>query len=183
MRIAARAGSGPRHLAFHPNHRWLYCIHELDCTIDLYDWNPQPTGKRPQPHADSPRSQSVMTLRHNSVISTLPTGVALTGNTACEIIVSADGRFLTSCTRGHTSNTISVHRIDPATGLLTLQQRLSCGGDVPRYIAFDPSRRWLVCTNQGSNTITVFAHDAATGRIHETPHTFAAENPMFALFV
>ena len=170
IRIAARPGSGPRHLAFHPNHRWLYCIHELDCTIDLYDWTAH-GGETP------------MHLHQDSIISTLPSGVALPGNTACEIIVSDNGRFLTSCTRGATSNILSVHRIDPATGLLTPQQHLSCGGDIPRYIAFDPSRRWLLCTNQASNTITVFAHDAATGRIHEHPQTFAAETPMFVLFV
>ncbi len=38
QRIPARRGSGPRHLAFHPNGRWLYCIHELDCTVDMYTW-------------------------------------------------------------------------------------------------------------------------------------------------
>ena len=37
QRIPTRAGSGPRHLAFHPNGRWLYCIHELDCTLELFD--------------------------------------------------------------------------------------------------------------------------------------------------
>jgi 6-phosphogluconolactonase len=170
IRIAARPGSGPRHLAFHPNRRWLYCIHELDSTIDLYDWTPR-AGETP------------MRLRQNSAVSTLPGGVALPGNTACEIIVSDDGRRLYSCTRGNTTNIISVHRIDPATGLLIPQQHLSCGGDIPRYIAFDPTRRWLLCTNQGSNTITVFAHDPATGRIHEHPQIFSAEIPMFVLFI
>ncbi|HZQ44973.1 MAG TPA: beta-propeller fold lactonase family protein, partial [Acidobacteriaceae bacterium] len=36
IRVKARAGSGPRHVAFHPNGNFVYCIHELDCTIDLY---------------------------------------------------------------------------------------------------------------------------------------------------
>ena len=83
---------------------------------------------------------------------------------------------------------ITVYRADATTGLLTEQQRLSCGGKVPRYFAFDPSGRWLVCTNQGtgvsgSGSVTVFAHDAATGRLSETPKTFAAETPMFVLWV
>jgi 6-phosphogluconolactonase len=169
VRVGVRAGSGPRHVAFHPNGKWVYCIHEVDCTIDLFDWN---AGK--------------LMWRAGSVISTLAKGVPVGINTACEIVVSDDGKFVYACTRF--VNEITVYRVDAATGLLTEQQRLSCGGQIPRYFAFDPSRRWLVCTNQGtgvagSGNVTVFAHDPATGKLSETPKTFAAETPMFVLWV
>jgi 6-phosphogluconolactonase len=171
IRVGARAGSGPRHVAFHPNGNFVYCIHELDCTIDLYDWRLE-------------RGQPVMRLRENSVVSTLAKGASLQGNTGCEIVISDDGHFLYSCTRG--VDTIEVWRIDE-NGYLTEVQRLSAGGKVPRYIAFDPSRRWLVCCNQGANgnqgNVTVFSHDAATGRLGVKPKTFAAPTPMFALWV
>jgi 6-phosphogluconolactonase len=168
LRVGARAGSGPRHVAFHPNGQWMYCIHELDCTIDLYDW--EPGGREP------------LRLREGSVVSTLAKGASLTGNTACEIVVSDDGRFVYACTRGEDS--IVVYRVDRNTGLLTEQQRLSCGGKVPRHIAFDPSRRWLVCSNQEApGSVTVFSHDAATGRLGVRPKSFAAPTPMFAMWV
>jgi 6-phosphogluconolactonase len=173
IRVGARAGSGPRHVAFHPNGNFVYCIHELDCTIDLYDWRIE-------------HGQPIMRLRENSVVSTLAKGASLTGNTACEIVISDDGRFLYSCTRGDGSNTIEVWRIDE-NGYLTLVQRLSCGGKVPRYIAFDPSRKWLVCCNQGGNgnpgNVTVFSHDAVTGRLGLKPKTSLAPTPMFAMWV
>ena len=35
-----RPGSGPRHIAFHPNGRWVYSINELDSTIDHFLWTP-----------------------------------------------------------------------------------------------------------------------------------------------
>lgn len=35
-----RSAAGPRHLAWHPNGRWLYSVNELDSTVDLLDWNP-----------------------------------------------------------------------------------------------------------------------------------------------
>lgn len=173
IRIPARAGSGPRHVAFHPTKKWVYCIHELDCTVDLYDWS-MTAGK------------VEMKLRENSVTSTLAKGTPLTGNTACEIFVSDDGRFLYTCTRG--MDEIVVYRIDHITGLLTEHRRVSTGGKIPRYFTLDPSRKWLVCCNQGAGAtpvgnITVFAHDAATGRLSEKPKTFAAETPMFTLFV
>jgi len=63
IRIPTRPGSGPRHVAFHPNAKWLYCIHELDCTIDLYDWSVQ-AGK------------PSMVLREDSVLHTPQKGLA-----------------------------------------------------------------------------------------------------------
>ena len=170
IRVKARPGSGPRHVAFHPNGKWVYCIHEIDCTVDLYDWSVGTGGP-------------VMKLRENSVVSTLAKGVATKGNTACEIVISDDGRFLYSCTRGNGTNTITVWRIDES-GTLTEMQRLSCGGKVPRYITMDPSRRWIVCCNQEApGNVTVFSRDAATGRLGVRPKVFQAPTPMFALWV
>jgi 6-phosphogluconolactonase len=168
IRVPARAGSGPRHVAFHPNGKWVYVIHELDATIDIYDWRVR-GGK------------AEMTLRAGSTISTLAAGASLAGNTGCEIVMGDGGRFVYACSRG--VNEITVYRVGPA-GLLTEQQRLSCGGLIPRYIALDPSRRWLVCCNQGgAGNVTVFAHDAATGRLSETPKVFAADTAMFVAWV
>lgn len=169
LRVEARAGSGPRHVAFHPNGRWVYCIHELDSTIDLYDWSVGESGP-------------VMRLRAGSTVSTLAMGVGMKGNAACELAMSDDGRFLYSCTRG--ADTIEVWGVDEGTGLLTEMQRVSCGGKTPRYIAMDPSRKWLVSCNQGgSGNVAVFARDAATGRLGERAKVFAGPTPMFALWV
>lgn len=168
VRFAARPGSGPRHLAFHPNGLWLYCIHELDCTIDLYDWNVNNGAARP-------------VLRKESVISTLASPADLPGSTGCEIAVSPDGRFVYGNTRGE--NSLVVYRVDAGTGLLTEQQRVFSGGKMTRHFAFDPTRRWLLCANQGTSTVTVFAHDPATGRLGETPKSFAIDTPMFVQFV
>ena len=167
-RIAARSGSGPRHLAFHPNGRWLYCIHELDCTIDLYDWNVS-------------EGQPAPVLRKGSILSTLATRSDLAGSTACELVISPDGRFAYANTRGE--NSLVVYRIDPSNGLLSEQQRINTGGGLTRHFAFDPSRRWLLCANQGTSTITVFSHDPATGHLGDTPRAFVIDTPMFIQFV
>jgi 6-phosphogluconolactonase len=168
VRIAARAGSGPRHLVFHPNGLWLYCIHELDCTIDLYDWTV--SNGVPAP-----------VLRKDSAISTLASQASLPGSTGCELAVSPDGRFVYGNTRGE--NSLVVYRVNASTGLLTEQQRVFSGGGSTRHFAFDPSRRWLLCANQGTSTVTVFAHDPATGHLAETPKAFVLDTPMFVQFV
>lgn len=169
QRVAARRGSGPRHVAFHPSGNWLYCIHELDCTIDLFDWHLE--------HGE-PR----LRMREGSTVFTAAKGPSPAINTAAELIVSDDGRFVYACTRGEDS--IVVFRVDPNTGLLSEQQRLRCGGKTPRFMALDPSRRWLLCCNQGApGSVTVFAHDPATGRLGIRPRTFAAPTPMHAMWV
>ncbi len=167
VRVATRPGSGPRHVAFHPNGKWLYCIHELDCTVDLYDWNVQ-------------ANQPTATLRDSSVISTMKPFAALGGNTAAEIVMSDDGKFLYVCTRGE--NTVTVYSIDGASGLLNVVQQVPCGGAVPRWIGFDPSRRWLLSANQGSSTVTVLAHNQANGKLTPQRTQLALNTPMFALW-
>ena len=152
-------------------------MHELDCTVDLYDWSV--TNRTPS-----------LTLRPGSVVSTLDPGDPHATNaqpepakpsTGCELIVSDNGRFLVTCTRGAAN--IIVYRIDAQTGLLARQQRLSCGGKQPRLIAFDPSRRWLLSMNQASSNVTVFAHTPANGHIATHFRSIAAESPMCAVWV
>ncbi len=169
-RVAARPGSGPRHLAFHPNGGWLYVIHELDCTVELFDWAVL-TGK------------SHLRRQNGTAVSTLAPGQEPDGDTGCEILVSPNGRFLTTCTRGAHSNILTVFSIAHTNGLLSQQQRISCGGTIPRHIAFDPTGRWLLCANQGSSTVTVFAQNPRTGKLSGPVQTIPADTPMFVQFV
>ena len=170
QRIPARLGSGPRHLAFHPNGRWLYCIHELDCTVDRYTW--QDTGGA----ADAQ-------LVPESVVHLAPAGPGVHNsipNTAAEIAITRDGHFLYTCTRG--ANQIASFRIEAATGVLRPLQQLPCGGDWPRFFAVDPSERWLLCTNQNSNNVAIFMRDATTGML--TPHgSQAVPSPMCVVWL
>ncbi|MFM9030300.1 MAG: beta-propeller fold lactonase family protein, partial [Opitutaceae bacterium] len=55
-------------------------------------------------------------------------------------------------------------------------QPIAAGGRTPRNFALSPDGRWLVCGHQDTPLLTVFAVDAATGRLTRTPH--AAEVPV-----
>jgi 6-phosphogluconolactonase len=167
-RVVARAGSGPRHLAFHPNKRWVYCIHELDCTVDLFDWEVK-------------HGEASFSIRDDSTISLLPAGASLAGNSGCEIVVSPDGKLVYANCRG--ANTLSIFKVDKSIGLLAEQQRIATGGNVTRHFTLDPSRRWLLCANQGSSTVTVFQHDPTTGHITGSPREFKVDTPMFIHFL
>lgn len=167
QRIPARAGSGPRHLAFHPNGRWFYCIHELDRTVDLYIWNSSNGIAQARLVPQSARPLAPTSAKANKPI------------TAAEIAITRDGRFLYAGMRG--TDVLTVFRIDASTGALTELQQLSCGGVTPRFFALDPSERFLVCTNQDSDSVTIFARDAGTGAL--TAHgAIPSPSPMCVLW-
>ena len=42
----APPGSGPRHMAFHPNGKWVYGINELTCTVSAYPYAAGESGER-----------------------------------------------------------------------------------------------------------------------------------------
>jgi 6-phosphogluconolactonase len=49
-----------------------------------------------------------------------------------------------------------------------LVERVPCGGRTPRFFAFDPTGKWLLCSNHGSDTAVVFRVDETTGKLAQT---------------
>ena len=166
-----RPGSGPRHIAFHPNSRWVYGINEIDSTIDHYLW----TATR---FADNPQGLLVNT---NTPVKTIAPDFPAEKNTAAELAIAPDGLSLYASNRGE--DTLAVFSIRPKGGKLELVQRISCGGKTPRHFTLDPTAQWLLCGNQDSATITIFHRDAATGKLTGPTQTIPLDSPLYTLFV
>jgi 6-phosphogluconolactonase len=82
------SGSGPRHMAFHPNRQRAYVLDELTSTITVFNYDPQRGA-----------------LVWKQTISTLPDN--FTGsNTTAEIRIHPSGQFLYNTNRGHNSVTM-----------------------------------------------------------------------------
>ena len=164
-------GSGPRHVAFHPNGRWVYGLNEIDSTLDHYLW----TATR---FSDVPQGLLVNT---NTPVKTVAADFPADKNTAAELVIAPGGLFLYASNRGEDS--IVVFSIRPKDGKLELVQRISCGGKTPRQFTLDPTAQWLLCGNQDSATVTVFRRDAATGKLTGPVQTVPLDSPLFTLFV
>jgi len=167
-----RPGSGPRHIAFHPNGRWVYSINELDSTIDHFLWTT--TSSRTEPKG--------LLVYTGIRVSTIAPGYPISKNTAAEVAVTPDGNFLYASNRGEDS--LVVFAIASADGALTFIQRISCGGRTPRQFALSPDSeaRWLLCGNQESATVTVFRRDGGSGRLGGPIQSIALDSVMFTLF-
>jgi 6-phosphogluconolactonase len=158
-------GSGPRHLAFSPDGKFVYVISELALTVTVFAYDAKTAAM------DEVQS-----------ISTLPAGYAATAkDSGAEIAVHPNGKFIYASYRGHDS--IAVFTVDAKSGRLTLAQNVSTVGKIPRHFAIDPTGHWLLAENQNSDSVVVFAIDAATGKLKPTGQTVNVGSPVCAVFV
>lgn len=105
---------------------------------------------------------------------------------AAEVKVSSDGRFLYGTNRyeGKGQNgDIVVFAIDQKSGLLTQIQHISSGGETPRNFEFDPSGKWMLVTNHGSNNAVVFKIDRNSGKLTQQGEPVDVPYPFSPRFV
>jgi 6-phosphogluconolactonase len=155
--LELKPGSGPRHLAIHPNGQYMYILEELTAKITEY-------------------------YRYNDYWQLLGSVYAeppmYTGKSSgAAIIISSDGKFLYVSNRG-TSNTIAIYKIDGKNGAIDLVGHQSSNGLKPRNMNFDPTNNFLLVANQDSNTIVVFKRDPKTGLLQDTNQNINVPKPV-----
>jgi 6-phosphogluconolactonase len=87
------SGSGPRHMAFHPDRQHAYVLDELASSITVFDYDPV-------------RAAFIW----KQTISTLPSdfnGI----NTTAEIRIHPSGQFLYNTNRGHTTHDVRIGQL------------------------------------------------------------------------
>ena len=161
--VSIKAGSGPRHLAFHPNGRFVYLINEMASTLTALSY-------------DSRRGA----LEELQAVSILPENFH-GANSGAEVQVHPSGKFVYASNRGHDS--IAVFATEAKTGKLIPVEHQPTGGKTPRHFAFDPSGHWLLAENQGSDNIVVFSVDSKSGRLKSTGQTINVTAPVCVQFV
>jgi 6-phosphogluconolactonase len=162
--IMLHPGWGPRHLAFHPNGRYLYLISEMGSMLTTLAYD-----------ADAG------TLKELQSISALPEGFSGHSSSA-EVQVDRAGRFVYGSNRGDDS--IGVFAVDANTGTLTPVEHVSTQGKTPRNFSLDPTATYLFAANQNSASVVIFRVDPATGELTPTGQTLKdATEPSCVLFV
>jgi len=157
----AEPGSGPRHFAFSPDGATLYVLNELTDTLTAYDWN-----------GGSPAARQTVTAVPESTADDL---------SGAHVLVSPDGKFVYGSNRGHGSITVS--KVDGATGELSVVGQVPTGGKTPRGFGMDPSGQWVVVANQDAGTVVTFRRNAETGLLEETGNVVEVKSPVTVVFV
>jgi 6-phosphogluconolactonase len=160
---ALKPGSGPRHIAFSRDRRYLYSFQELTASVVTFRHD-DATGR----------------LEELQTISTLPKG--FTGaKSGAEIAVDPSGMFLYASNRGHDS--IAIFSIDAEQGRLTAAGHVSTQGKTPRHFAIDPEGKHLIAANQEPGNLTVFSINPETGALTPTGEPLNIPMPVCVLFV
>ncbi len=162
-------GSGPRHLAFHPNGTVLYVISELTATVTALAFDAE-TGQ---------------VTGEIQVIGTVPDDFPAHKSTA-EIMVHPSGKFLYGSNRKFEdhplADAIVAYSIDEATGELTLIGHTTENIQFPRGFNFDPTGTWLYALNQKGDTIVQLAIDQSSGELSPTGLITEAPVPVSIVF-
>ncbi|GAB3049661.1 lactonase family protein [Virgibacillus ainsalahensis] len=140
-----KAGSGPRHITFHPNGKTAYLMTELSSEVIVLDYN-----------AEQGRFTEKQTIR------AIPENFKET-NDASAIHISSDGRFVYTGNRGH--NSITVFQVDEQSDTLTLIDHTPTGGNWPRDFVLDPSESFIIASNQHTGNLVLFSRDKDSGRL------------------
>jgi 6-phosphogluconolactonase (cycloisomerase 2 family) len=162
------AGSGPRHVAFHPNGAILYVINELTATITAFAFDP----------ASGALGDELQT------ISTVPQNFPAHKSTA-EILVHPSGKFLYGSNRKFEdhplADSIVTYSIDDA-GKLRLVGYTTHQIGFPRSFGIEPTGRWLYAMGQKNDSIVQFHIDPTTGALSPTGFSTTAMVPVSMAF-
>jgi len=139
------SGSGPRHMAFHPDRQHAYVLSELVSAVTVFSYDPV-------------RAAFIW----QQTISALPADFTGT-NTAAEIRIHPSGRFLYTTNRGH--NSVAMFEIEQETGELEVIGWESTRGEWPRGMNIDPSGTFLHAANQNTDDIAVFRIQSTSGKL------------------
>lgn len=157
--MPAAKGAGPRHIVFHPNGRFAYLVNELDAGIIAFAYDAESGTLRetarasalPPDFSGKPWAADIHTTPDGKFLyasertsSTLAgfrierDGAALTpiGHWPTEtqprgFAIDPTGRYLLST--GQVSNALTVHAIDPETGVLSALKRYPMGAN-PNWV-------------------------------------------------
>jgi len=161
--VKIKPGSGPRHLVFSPDRKFVYVVNELGSTVTALSYRAERGA-----------------FREIGTVSTLPRDFSGENDTA-EIAVDPTGKFLYASNRGHDS--IAGFALDSAKGTLTPTAHVSTGGKTPRNFAIDPTGEYLLAANQNSDSIIVFRIDPKTGGLTATGQEVRVPAPVCIVFV
>lgn len=156
--IDAASGAGPRHMTFHPNQRYAYCVNELDSTVDVLA-----IGE------DGKKYTTVQTL------DVMPADFSGT-RWAADIHITPDGRFLYTSDR--TASILTIFRVAQDGSALSVVGHHPTEQQ-PRGFNIDHSGRYVISAGQQSDHIEVYAINSADGTLKTLARYPVGKGPMW----
>lgn len=158
--VNSTAGSGPRHLTFSKDGKFVYLVHEFNGKITVFNY----------------KNNNLTPIQE---VPTAPKGF-MGKIDAADIHVSPDGKFLYESNRGD-ANSISVFKI-AQNGSLKFIETVGSLGKGPRNFTIDPSGKFLLVGHQYTNEVVVFNRSLQTGKLSDSGKRIAVGAPVCLIF-
>ncbi|MCL1937504.1 MAG: lactonase family protein [Candidatus Azobacteroides sp.] len=154
--VLLKAGSGPRHLVFHPNGCFLYSINELSGTIAVFAYRDG--------------------IQHLVQYVDSDTASRAGQKASADIHLTPDGKFLYASNRSE-ANELAIFSVNSNDGQLTNIGYQETGIH-PRNFIISPNGKFLLCANRDSNNIQIFEIDTKSGLLHDTGKAISVDKPV-----
>ncbi|WP_236136803.1 lactonase family protein [Mongoliitalea daihaiensis] len=151
------AGEGPRHMAIHPNGKYLYLVHELSAAIGAYTF----------------QNNQIQHIETYALTDPAFVGVV----SAAEVKISPDAKFLYVSNRGE-ANELTSYKIKD-DGTLELLERISTEGITPRNFSLTKDGKYLLVAHQDSEDIQVFERSITTGKLTKVDLLISTYKPVY----
>lgn len=158
--VSVLAGSGPRHLTFSKNGKYVYLLQELDGSLTTFSYN---EGKLTQ-------------INRTTILADNYKGTF----SSADIHVSPNGKFLYASNRGD-ANTLSIFKI-MRKGKLKAKGQVSTMGKGPRNFAIDPTGKYLLVGHQYTNNVVIFKINKRKGTLTDTSKRIDLCSPVCLVF-
>lgn len=159
--VDVKPGSGPRHLTFSKDGKFVYLVQELDGTLTSFSYD---------------KTGNLKKIAETSILAKDFKG----GTGAAAIKISPDGNFLYLTDRVD-ANAISVYKIQKNGSLQLVEQQATLGKG-PRDFAIDPTGNYLLVGHQYTNDIVIFKRDKTTGKLTDTGKRIELCSPVGLVF-
>ena len=158
--ISVKSGSGPRHLTFSKDGRFVYLLQELDGALTVFSYS-------------------------NGILKKIDETTILAKDfkgtfSSADIHISPDGNFLYATNRGE-ANTISIFKI-LKNGKLVSKGQTSTLGKGPRNFGIDPSGKFILVAHQYTNDVVIFKRNITTGSLTDTGKRINLCSPVCLVF-
>ena len=160
--IMAQEKEEPRHVAVHPNNRYVYMINEKGNSIEYFSFD-EKTG----------------VLEPRQKVPTLPDTYTGDGQ-ASTVAVDEEGKILIGSNR--TFDALVWYRIDKDTGYLKTVGYTSTLGKTPRFMGFNKDKSKLYVANEDSDTIVEMVLDRQREMLECTGRMIKTESPVCIVF-
>ncbi len=163
--IRSDVNSGPRHMIFSVDNKYVYVLNEMQNSIDVFNYSILESG-----YPEFIKIQTIQTVDNYHASTSVSRALKF----------SEDRNYIITSSAG--DNSVEIFKRDEKSGLLTKVLCLPISGIYPKDAALFPDKQHLVSLNHESSTMTFFNVDLEKGLLSMCAKEVKIDYPNCVIF-